>query len=142
MSSVLKDVRCSRCGTIREAYMPRDALDNDCECSKCGCVRMHMSICNGGCKSRWRFMDWGGVSSKGYVECTGVTAEYEDGTPVTDDPDSFGPHSKPGATVRGKPLEISGERMTATRDKAAFNLRHKKGQQPITIDMGAKVYGN
>lgn len=55
---VLKDLECSRCGSVTEALVDGDVTIEAVRCECCRKLTVHRTICNGGVRgARWRYAD-------------------------------------------------------------------------------------
>ena len=57
---IIRDVYCMECGNVIADYWCESVHIQafSIECKRCGGFRRHERVCNGGIKSRWRYVDF------------------------------------------------------------------------------------
>lgn len=130
---VLKDFYCSECGFTSEHITESNLSATIIKCKKCKKQTQHYSICNGGTKTRWRFMDWYGVNFREHISLE---------TPVVKHLDPEGKGELVDATFNNNPDKKIVEQDRFSKDglkegleKKYFETDKKQGKTPIHIDL-------
>lgn len=128
---VLKDVECTRCGRRSEALMDGSATTAYLDCRDCGAEK-HITICNGGCGSRYRYLDWDGVDFServrlGKLTCETRLPESQGGGVITD-------QHKSGVACQDMP-RFSADGRAENLSRVRFDKRKRQGRGRIFVDL-------
>ena len=128
---ILKDFVCSYCDSINEHMCEQEDDKGEYYCYKCGMETPHVSRCNGGVNSRWRFCDWYGWDSSGHVSIEGKAgaAHYNLDTGEKEPL----PHM---SGVNCDEIQTGIDRRKEKREKIAYKSKRKKGKTPLFFDGG------
>ncbi len=135
---VLKDAACVKCGAVRELFMDRDESRCRAVCEVCSRPRIHLSLCTGGTKRRWRFADIGGVDHSEYVQY-GVHAGIPQPAAIGTSDESTGYEplrmKRDGSRADQQP-RFSDEARKDRRDRRRWKQRHAEGRTPLHFNGG------
>ena len=128
---VLKDVECTRCNTRHEDVVDREASRPILLCKRCKRTTEHITICNGGTRTRFRFNDWSGYEpSLNELEFTGAEVVN-----VDDNGNETAVQSKYGGVIHERKRFRDADVRNENRDKIGFASKKRKGKAPIRLDM-------
>jgi hypothetical protein len=129
--SVLKDVECSRCGHVSEAMVDGGTHQFVERCASCRRMSVHLTICSGGCKTRWRWNDHTYDSIRERFHVRGAEAYNVDDNgnevPATD----FNTGADISQTVNAMNTAAREER----KDQIHYHVEKRRGRTPIRIDL-------
>lgn len=132
----IKDFYCSECDFVEYDVWIDSVVDNvlTMECSVCKKTTNFKPLCNGGIKSRWRYVDLPNDPEyyRGQVKAMDVTATDAEGNPVK----SFKGGGVGGVLHDEMGLKNGHDRREERRDRISSDRKRKRGSTPLTFDGG------
>jgi len=118
---VLKDLFCSRCGSVRSEMVPGDVTDIILSCANCGMDAVYRSHCTGGVRLKpyVTLASYAGRDWSGDIEFLGYRAESEDGKAEMD---------RRGKAIHGRE-KFSRDAREETRARRRHKRQIERGQR-------------
>ena len=132
---ILRDIYCTECGAV--------TMDHWCDsvhiqafsvmCGSCGDFRLHERVCNGGIKSRWRYVDFPCAKQNpefyaGQTSSRVGVYEYDDSGNEVRTADLA------GDAIEDRPRFADPSIAAERRDRASHAARAAAGKTPIVVD--------